>query len=149
MKTAIRPLIIALALCLASGCATADKAQYADDIITVYAIKGLGGYKEGWLLKFLPLPGIIATKFAVTQGMKFAPPEICQPGLLGLTAVGFGAFFLNAATIITGTPWAGIPFILLMGIKDWEDWQADAIATCADPWASFPPGPWDEPFGDQ
>ena len=26
---------------------------------------------------------------------------------------------------------------------------ADAIATCADPWASFPPGPWNEPFGDQ
>lgn len=138
MKPAIRTLVIAMALCLASGCATVDKAQYADDFTTVAGIEVWGLQEGNPIFGDLSWPGIIAVKFAVTQGMKFTPPEVCQPGLLGLTAVGFGAFFLNAATIITGAPWAGIPFILLMGIKDWEDWQADAIATCADPWASFP-----------
>lgn len=113
------------------GCASADRGQAADGLTTWYALQH-GFSESNPVLKGLEGPEIFAVKMVVTQGVKFLPMEYCHPGLVVLTASGFGLALWNIATMV-GNGLVGIPFAVALLIWRWDDWNQDAVATCANP----------------
>lgn len=122
-----------------SGCATADYGQLADSATTAVALSREGFAEGNPLLSGMSWPWIAATKIAVTQAVKLAPPVVCEPGLVGLSLGGFGAAVWNIA-VMAGSGPAALPLIVVGGGLLWEPFAADAKATCADPWA----WPWEK-----
>lgn len=114
------------------GCATADRAQLADVASTGYALSN-GLVEANPLLENVSWPVAGAIKLGVTQAVKFLPSPYCDGGLVGLTAIGWGAALWNLATA-WGSGAASVPFILGLTVWRWDAWSDDATATCMDPW---------------
>jgi hypothetical protein len=129
--TRILPLCLLLA-----GCATADRAQFADGATTWYGLSQ--GYAEANpLLSGLSGPEILAVKLAATQAAKLTPTEYCEPLLYWLTAQGFGLALWNLG-VFAGSGPAALPVIA--GVWAWqhEHWKDDAVKTCKNPWNRQP-----------
>lgn len=131
MKTS-SPTLALVALLSVSGCSWADRAQIADATTTAIALNS--GYAEANpVLGGLSAPAIAAVKIGATQLVKLTPPEICEPGLTVLTVGGFAGALWNIG-VMAGSGLAAIPFVIGLTWAAWDDWRADAKATCADPW---------------
>lgn len=125
MNTAIKPLLLALLL---SGCATADVAQFADSGSTAAAFH-YGFVEANPVLSGLPLGGIVAAKFAMTQAIKLTPQEVCEPGLFFFTLSGSAGALWNVALIAGAGP-ASLPVIAAIWAWQWDRWQEDAKTDC-------------------
>ena len=122
----------ALAIILLTGCAHADYAQLADSATTAVALTQEGFSEGNPLLSHLGWPGIAATKLAVTQVVKLTPAVVCEPGLMGLTVVGYNAAIWNIA-VIAGSGPAALPFMVLLTGWGWDRWLEDSKVTCLKP----------------
>lgn len=131
MKSII-PLLLTVIL---TACSWADRAQIADATTTAIAINS--GYAEANpVLGGLSAPAIAAVKIGATQLVKLTPTEICEPGLTVLTVGGFAGALWNIG-VLAGSGPAAIPFVIGLTWAAWDDWRADAKATCADPWGEM------------
>lgn len=120
-----------LAAAFLAGCSHVDYAQLADSTTTAVGLSS--GYVESNpVLSGLSWPYIAAVKIGATQAIKLTPPEICEPGLLGLTASGYGAALWNIG-VMAGSGLAAIPIVMGLTVWQWENWTADARTTCASP----------------
>lgn len=128
------PLPMLALSALLGGCALADYGQLSDSATTAVALSREGFAEGNPLLSGMSWPWIAATKIAVTQAVKLTPPEICEPGLTGLTLGGFGAALWNIG-VMAGSGPAAIPIILVGGWFLFDPAVDDAKKTCADPWA--------------
>ena len=117
-----------------TGCAHVDRAQSADGLTTIVALKN-GFTEANPLFGSMNGPAIFAVKMAVTQAVKLTPEPICQPGLLGLTVTGYGAALWNIGVMAGSGPTA-IPLIIGLTIWQWENWEKSAVQTCANPWGT-------------
>ena len=126
-------LLVILVLWM-TGCASADRGQAADGLTTIIALEQ--GFSEANpVFDGMNGPTIFAVKLAVTQVVKVTPTPICQPGLLGLTAAGYGAALWNIG-IMAGSGPAAIPLMIGLTLWQWEHWEKDAVKTCANPWGT-------------
>lgn len=126
-------LAVALSVLLLwmTGCAHVDRAQSADGLTTIVALEQ--GFSEANpVFDGMNGPTIFAVKLAVTQVVKVTPTPICQPGLLGLTAAGYGAAMWNIG-VMAGSGPAAIPLMIGLTVWQWENWEKDAVKTCANP----------------
>ena len=125
----IRFALVAILLSLILGCAHADRAQLADGAMTWVGLSS-GFVEANPLLSGLSGPAILAVKVGVTQVVKQTPNEVCEPGLLGLTAAGYGAALWNIG-VMAGSGPAAIPVALGLALWQWDSWAVDARDTCS------------------
>lgn len=124
-------VLLAILLLWMTGCAHVDRAQALDGATTIIALEQ--GFSEANpLFDGMSSPAIFAVKLAVTQVVKVTPTPICQTGLLGLTAAGYGAALWNIGVMI-GSGVAAIPLILGLTIWQWENLEKDAVKVCDNP----------------
>lgn len=124
-----RLALVTAVLNLLLGCAHADRAQIADGATTAVALSS-GFAEANPLLSGLSGPVILVAKIGVTQVVKQAPNEVCEPGLLGLTAAGYGAALWNIG-VLAGSGPAAIPVVAILALWQWDSWESDARNTCA------------------
>lgn len=125
-------VLVAVLVLWMTGCAHVDRAQGLDGLTTAIAIEN--GFSEANpLFDGMNGPAIFAVKLAVTQVVKLTPEPVCQPGLMGLTVVGYGSALWNIG-VMAGSGPAAIPLILGLTLWQWDNWEKDAVKTCANPW---------------
>lgn len=119
--------ILPLAILL-GGCAHADYAQIADSSTTAVALSS--GFSEANpVFAGASWPVIAAVKLGATQVVKQTPPDICRPGLLGLTVGGYSLALWNIG-VIAGSGPAAVPVALGLALWQWDNWTADAQNQC-------------------
>lgn len=124
----LKEINIFLLVILLSGCATADYAQFADSGTTAIAFHH--GYVESNpVLSGLPIAGIVAVKFGLTQVIKSTPKDFCEPGLFIFTLAGSGAAIWNIA-LLAGCGPAAFPLIAGLWFWQWDNWRLDAKNDC-------------------
>lgn len=70
-----------------------------------------------------------AVKIGVAQAVKFAPDPICEPGLMGLTVIGYDAALWNLG-VLAGSGIAAVPVAAAVTALFWDVWIEDAHRTC-------------------
>lgn len=120
--------MLTLAIIL-GGCAHADYAQVSDSATTAVALSN--GFSEANpIFGGASWPVIAAVKLGATQAVKQAPPDICRPGLLGLTVGGYSAALWNIG-VMAGSGPAAVPVALALALWQWDSWAVDARDTCS------------------
>jgi len=114
---------------LLAGCATADRAQFADGATTWVALSK--GYTEANpVLSGLSGPEIVAVKLVATQAAKLTPEPWCSALLYHLTWQGFGLALWNPGVMLGSGP-AALPVIAALWVWRHEAWKEDALKTCS------------------
>lgn len=137
-----RRVALATAALVLHGCAHADYGQFADSTTTAVALSRDGFAEGNPLLSHVGWPGIMAIKIVATQAVKLAPDSFCTAALTGLAGFGYGAALWNLGMLAAGSGLVGLPLAVVAVGLFGDDWHADSVVTCADPF------PWwqDHPF---
>lgn len=113
---------------LLGGCAHADYAQIADSSTTAIALSS-GFAEANPIFGGASWPVITVVKLGATQVVKQMPPDICRPGLMGLTVGGYSAALWNIG-VLAGSGLAAVPVALGLAIWQWDNWVANAQSQC-------------------